>query len=491
MIRHLTLLCLVSFHTFFGQKLLATGFVSDNDDDIKKYLARGTAIIHKEKQNSLPVSLDRYIPRILDQGNQGACTAFAVAEALSMRENFLKKNINNGAFSSNQILYSPAYLWVVGNEGRKITDNCVDVGISYSRVFSCLFKNKIVHWGNFPYPNDIDEKFCFKLCPPNVKLLRIQDREFIYDELFVNVESIKNKLLQGYPVCISVNLDTEYYKALYDTGVNRGLWLKKGTPLLKKQQHSMVIVDYNQSKRLFKVLNSYGPGLGDKGFIWLSYDLIDKDVVFNAYIMSFDKLATSGPLANIERIFKNDFFSIELNAYENSIEGRVVDNEGKTLPGVTISVVGSPKGTTTDMDGKFRLIGDNVEKLNISYIGSTSEQISISKRSKQVYETGITATWTKEDEFRVYNGIRFGVASVDLKSNSIQISVVDEKTGIPLTNNVFLLLNDKIELHLNDKIFYLMLKDLKVLDDQNSIALNAANIEYSLISNIEVLTEYY
>lgn len=62
------------------------------------------------------------------------------------------------------------------------------------------------------------------------------------------------------------------------------------------------------------------------------------------------------------------------------ITGKVTDEKGATLPGVSIMVKGSNIGTTTDVDGKFTLPQlDKGKVLEFSYVGMTTQQVAVSE----------------------------------------------------------------------------------------------------------------
>ena len=46
---------------------------------------------------------------------------------------------------------------------------------------------------------------------------------------------------------------------------------------------------------------------------------------------------------------------ISISAQEMNISGVVIDNDGLTMPGVSVSVKGTTTGTITDIDGKYNL----------------------------------------------------------------------------------------------------------------------------------------
>ncbi|WP_245874944.1 SusC/RagA family TonB-linked outer membrane protein [Bacteroides cutis] len=61
--------------------------------------------------------------------------------------------------------------------------------------------------------------------------------------------------------------------------------------------------------------------------------------------------------------------------------GRVIDEMGEPLPGVTIVIQGTPRGVTTDVDGTFSIDVEVGAKLMISYIGMEDQIITV-KNSK-------------------------------------------------------------------------------------------------------------
>lgn len=64
------------------------------------------------------------------------------------------------------------------------------------------------------------------------------------------------------------------------------------------------------------------------------------------------------------------------------VSGRVTDASGITIPGVTVIIKGTTRGTTTNLDGRFSL--ENVSEnavLVFSFIGMNTEEVSVAGRS--------------------------------------------------------------------------------------------------------------
>ena len=67
---------------------------------------------------------------------------------------------------------------------------------------------------------------------------------------------------------------------------------------------------------------------------------------------------------------------------QKSVTGVVTDTDGLPLPGVSIIIKNSSKGTTTDFDGKFNIA--NVTENNIlvfSYLGYLTKEEKVGNRS--------------------------------------------------------------------------------------------------------------
>jgi len=74
--------------------------------------------------------------------------------------------------------------------------------------------------------------------------------------------------------------------------------------------------------------------------------------------------------------------SVILVAQERTLNGLVSDEEGMSLPGVTVIIKGTTHGTTTDLDGKYSLSGIKPENTIIfSYVGFETQEIQVGYRS--------------------------------------------------------------------------------------------------------------
>lgn len=68
------------------------------------------------------------------------------------------------------------------------------------------------------------------------------------------------------------------------------------------------------------------------------------------------------------------FFALDMAA--QAIHGNVKDNTGEVIIGATVQVVGQSKATVTDLDGNFSIDAKRGEKLRISYMGFTPQELA-------------------------------------------------------------------------------------------------------------------
>lgn len=67
---------------------------------------------------------------------------------------------------------------------------------------------------------------------------------------------------------------------------------------------------------------------------------------------------------------------------QQAITGKITDEFGELLPGVTVLIKGTTSGTVTDIDGKFSLIATPEQTLVFSFIGMKSQEIAVGSQTE-------------------------------------------------------------------------------------------------------------
>lgn len=74
--------------------------------------------------------------------------------------------------------------------------------------------------------------------------------------------------------------------------------------------------------------------------------------------------------------------SVRINQQQNSISGKVIDEQGEPLPGVTVIIRGTTNGTVTNMDGNYSL--SNIPEgatLKFSFVGMKAQEVEVSNQT--------------------------------------------------------------------------------------------------------------
>ncbi|HQV75074.1 MAG TPA: SusC/RagA family TonB-linked outer membrane protein [Flavobacteriales bacterium] len=118
--------------------------------------------------------------------------------------------------------------------------------------------------------------------------------------------------------------------------------------------------------------------------------------------------------------------SLYSNAQEITLVGKVTDKaEGLGLPGATVLVRGTTKGTTTDIDGKFSIAVLPTDSIQVRYIGFTEQIIPVDNRKEiaitlepaatQLGEVVVTALGIPREE----KSLGYAVGKMDVRSATV------------------------------------------------------------------------
>ncbi|MCE4566410.1 TonB-dependent receptor [Maribellus sp. CM-23] len=113
-----------------------------------------------------------------------------------------------------------------------------------------------------------------------------------------------------------------------------------------------------------------------------------------------------------------------------TVTGKVSDESGAFLPGVTITVLGSTKGVITDADGEFEINGiEPTDKLVFSFIGMESQVVDVGNET--LFEITMKEKIDELDEVTI---VAFGKQKKESVISSITTVDVDNLKSIPTSN---------------------------------------------------------
>lgn len=113
---------------------------------------------------------------------------------------------------------------------------------------------------------------------------------------------------------------------------------------------------------------------------------------------------------------------------QQQVKGKVTDEKGEPLPGVTIAVVGSPRGVSTDRDGSYNISVKSTDKLQFSFVSMENQTITVG--AKTVINVTMKDMTTALDEVQV---VAFGKQ----KKESVIASITTMNTAelkVPSSN---------------------------------------------------------
>lgn len=118
-----------------------------------------------------------------------------------------------------------------------------------------------------------------------------------------------------------------------------------------------------------------------------------------------------------------------LMAQEITVTGVVRDNEGETLPGVSVVVKGSTRGTVTDIDGNFEIKVPQGATLVFSYVGFQPQEIRII--NEEQLNVVLNVSTVGLDEVMV---IAYGAQSRRTLTSSVSKVNTKELENMPVNN---------------------------------------------------------
>lgn len=216
------------------------------------------AVFDLDENEILPPEYDisEFLPRVGSQGSQGSCVAWATGYYLkSFQENY--EDAENGTAGLNFEM-SPAFIYnqikIVNCDGGSVIQDALDT----------ISSQGIVEWSVMPYdqnecdvqPNDLQKV----LAEPN----KIEKYYYFHQDSVY--QHTKAALLRDQPVVIAVTIDRNYFGARDENGIF--IYRKFNDP---DGGHAMLVVGYSDEMNAFKVVNSWGPGWGNNGFVWIDY----------------------------------------------------------------------------------------------------------------------------------------------------------------------------------------------------------------------------
>lgn len=212
--------------------------------------------------NGLPeaVSLRKFAPRVMNQGQQGSCVAWSatyaartIVEAASTKQD------------PDALAYSPSFVYnQIGLEGCQ--------GSYIQRAMDFMTDRGAVPFRSFPY----DETNCTRTPDQSLMQAASQNRMHGFTRLTdgadingISVRAVKEHLAKDAPVVIGMMVGGSFMDAMM--GKERWQPTDDDRNQMGFGGHAMCVIGYDDRRQAFEIMNSWGTSWGKDGFAWVGY----------------------------------------------------------------------------------------------------------------------------------------------------------------------------------------------------------------------------
>ena len=251
-----------------AQEAHGMGFIEATPADI----ARSGAFKFRATRDVLPrqLLLTNYLPPIGTQGRQSSCAGWAAAYYSYTYAVARQRKLTPEQRSQAKFQFSPAFLYHLVNGGA-------DSGSRMRDIFDVLEQKGCATLAEMPY-NEQDIA-----TPPSTDALQRGDmyKSRQSGVLFcglgkANLTDLKRFLVETeHPFVMGILI----FKDFPDKSVAPDFVYNLGIEPTKanfKGGHAICIMGYDEDKKAFRMVNSWGKAWGDNGFLWLGEEFVQK-----------------------------------------------------------------------------------------------------------------------------------------------------------------------------------------------------------------------
>lgn len=205
-------------------------------------------------------------PEVYDQGEIGSCVANAVNAAIEYEQ--IKRLTVNGKYVGNKFLnsklrFQPSRLFVYYGAREIINLTKADSG--------CYIRDAIKVVYNLGAPRETGWKYDvtkFAVKPPTRQYKSAPFHKITSYRKVTTVDEIRRAIAEDFPVVVGIAVFNSFF---YASGGD--ISMPKWTDTMLGG-HAILLVGYDDTRRLFKFRNSWGRDWGNEGYGRIPYDYI-------------------------------------------------------------------------------------------------------------------------------------------------------------------------------------------------------------------------
>jgi hypothetical protein len=226
------------------------------------------------------VDISGNMPPVGNQGQYGTCVAWAVGYGHKTYMEAVENNRTTADLSNTAYQFSPKYLFWAIPSGSK-NDDCNGTG--FQPAYDVMLSKGIAQESVVPYTDLGDcSGSTTSAWDNNADDYLIEN----YREIDVDKATIKQYLAQGRAVVFGAKLGDDFMNWNSSSILYSDTYGYSG----QHAYHAMILTGYDDSKGTngaFRVLNSWGTGWGDNGYIWVDQNFFvgsGGDFAFCAFV---------------------------------------------------------------------------------------------------------------------------------------------------------------------------------------------------------------
>lgn len=220
--------------------------------------------------DSLPplVDLSSDMPPVRSQGPQGSCVAWSSVYYLKSYQEKIQHKYEYSSFSH---VMSPSYIY----NQTKVRGSCKEPS-SFEACLELMKTQGVLTWKDFPYvfvdcerkPTMDEVRKAAKIKIKDYYYLEIPDT--LTDSKYTMIKLMKSLLHKKTPVMISIDWFNVKFGNILQTNDVFIYDYEKVDPAACG--HAVLVVGYDDEKKAFKFVNSWGNNWGNKGYAYMLYD---------------------------------------------------------------------------------------------------------------------------------------------------------------------------------------------------------------------------
>ena len=194
------------------------------------------------------------------QGALNSCTSWSSSYAT---ETFYMNTADKTFYQTSANLCCPNYVY-----NQLVQGGCIST--SFPDNLNLLISQGVCSQSDMPY---VDNNCTTQ---PNATQIEKASHNKISKYELINkndIGQLKTRLYSGFPIMIGINVDENFD----NIGPPNYLWSAVGTNI--RGGHAVTVTGYDDTKSAFKVINSWGTGWGDNGYLWISYSIFPNVVI--------------------------------------------------------------------------------------------------------------------------------------------------------------------------------------------------------------------